>query len=61
MKSAQNICPKCGATTSQKELSPLTPVAFQTSAENLEQDRDYDHRGIQMPRRTRVGGIIVPQ
>lgn len=26
-----------------------------------EEAREYDHRGILMPRRTRVGGIITPQ
>jgi hypothetical protein len=25
------------------------------------EDREYDHRGVLMPRRTRMGGIIMPQ
>lgn len=24
-------------------------------------DRETDHRGVLMPRRTRIGGIIMPQ
>jgi hypothetical protein len=26
-----------------------------------EADREIDHRGVVLPRRTRIGGIIVPQ
>ncbi len=39
------------------------PIAsgIEASESPAEEIREYDHRGIQLPRRTRVGGIIIPQ
>jgi hypothetical protein len=31
------------------------------SAKKTEEEREIDHRGVVMPRRTRIGGIIMPQ
>jgi hypothetical protein len=50
-------CPHCGANV-PSDAQPLPrPFAKPASAE----DREYDHRGILLPRRARVGGIIIPQ
>jgi hypothetical protein len=35
--------------------------AIPAAALEKEDDREYDHRGVLMPRRTRIGGIIMPQ
>jgi hypothetical protein len=43
------ICPHCGA--------PMPPHANPLPSD----DREYDHRGVLLPRRTRVGGIVIPQ
>jgi len=32
-----------------------------SDAHKKEEDRETDHRGVVMPRRTRIGGIIMPQ
>lgn len=32
-----------------------------SAARKIEDDREYDHRGVLMPRRSRIGGIIMPQ
>jgi hypothetical protein len=32
-----------------------------SSSQKKEEDRETDHRGVVMPRRTRIGGIIMPQ
>ncbi len=37
--------------------SPVAP----SPVPNKDDDREYDHRGMAMPRRTRIGGIIMPQ
>lgn len=39
------------------QKDPVAPPATQKK----EDDREYDHRGVLMPRRTRIGGIIMPQ
>lgn len=45
-------CPACGgALTERPELEPEKPKA----------KPDVDHRGIVLPRRHAVGGIITPQ
>ena len=41
----------------EKQPSPTKPAA----AKKIEEDREVDHRGVVMPRRTRIGGIIMPQ
>jgi len=37
-----------------------SPVAPSPVPKN-EDEREIDHRGVVMPRRTRIGGIIMPQ
>jgi hypothetical protein len=32
-----------------------------SNSQKQEQGRETDHRGVVMPRRTRIGGIIMPQ
>jgi hypothetical protein len=41
----------------KKQPSATKPSA----AKKNEEDREIDHRGVVMPRRTRIGGIIMPQ
>jgi len=50
-------CPTCGAPMGNQEPSATKPSA----AKKNEEDREIDHRGVVMPRRTRIGGIIMPQ
>lgn len=45
------LCPHCGKSLEQQQEK--TPAQ--------EESREYDHRGVLMPRRTRIGGIIIPQ
>jgi hypothetical protein len=46
-------CPACGgALTERPELAPAGPKAAKA---------EVDHRGIVLPRRHAVGGIITPQ
>ena len=52
-------CPVCG-----NPLQPGLPpkdVAPASSLSAPQEQRERDHRGILLPRRTRVGGIIMPQ
>jgi hypothetical protein len=44
------ICPHCGHPANEK--FPTHPPA---------EAREYDYRGVLMPQRTRIGGIIIPQ
>jgi len=37
------------------------PCPTEPSAAQNTEDREIDHRGVVMPRRTRIGGIIMPQ
>jgi hypothetical protein len=37
------------------------PSPSEPSAASKNEDREIDHRGVVMPRRTRIGGIIMPQ
>jgi hypothetical protein len=50
-------CPTCGAPTGKQEPNAVAPSPVQKK----EDDREYDHRGVVMPRRARIGGIIIPQ
>ncbi|MGO8719459.1 MAG: hypothetical protein ACLQMO_09605 [Acidobacteriaceae bacterium] len=43
---------------SMERNQPKTPPS---PVPKEEDDREYDHRGVAMPRRTRIGGIIMPQ
>ncbi|MGH9617839.1 MAG: hypothetical protein ACRD28_13960 [Acidobacteriaceae bacterium] len=35
--------------------------AASSTSRKKEDDREYDRRGVLMPRRSRIGGIIMPQ
>ncbi|MHB8302179.1 MAG: hypothetical protein ACYDC6_04970 [Acidobacteriaceae bacterium] len=35
--------------------------ATEAAVDDRQDDREYDHRGVALPRRTRLGGIITPQ
>ncbi len=47
------LCPECG--------QPIPDDKSKTKPVQDVETPEYDHRGIAMPRRTRVGGIIIPQ
>ncbi len=48
------ICPHCGQSQHEDQARKI-------SANAKEEPREYDHRGVLMPKRTRIGGIIIPQ
>lgn len=53
-----HLCPHCGKQIpAVQEADP--PQRDDAKAANA--DREYDHRGILLPQRTRMGGIIIPQ
>jgi hypothetical protein len=56
MTQPDSHCPTCGAPIGKQQPSPTEP-----SAAKKNEDREIDHRGVVMPRRTRIGGIIMPQ
>ncbi|MGA9424412.1 MAG: hypothetical protein WBV33_04985 [Terracidiphilus sp.] len=47
-------CPACGAALTEREFSPALANASVPAPE-------VDHRGILLPRRHALGGIITPQ
>ena len=49
--------PHMGRADRKEQPSPTKRAA----AKKIEEDREIDHRGVVMPRRTRIGGIIMPQ
>jgi hypothetical protein len=53
-------CPHCGKPLKDTE-DRGRKSAEPTPETTMEQPRETDHRGIALPRRTRVGGIIMPQ
>jgi hypothetical protein len=57
MKQPDSQCPTCGA---PMESPPPSSTKYPEVKKN-EEDREIDHRGVVMPRRTRIGGIIMPQ
>jgi len=57
MTQPNSRCPTCGAPMEKQQPRPMEPSA----TKNKEEDREIDHRGVVMPRRTRIGGIIMPQ
>ncbi|MFZ0517951.1 MAG: hypothetical protein WBF45_09360 [Acidobacteriaceae bacterium] len=57
MTQPDSRCPTCGAPLGKQQPSPTEPSA----AKQQEEAREIDHRGVVMPRRTRIGGIIMPQ
>ncbi len=58
MTPADTFCPQCGASMESREQK--NPGESSPSPEK-QADRETDHRGVLMPRRTRIGGIIMPQ
>jgi hypothetical protein len=57
MTQPDSQCPTCGAPMGKQPSNPTEPFA----AKQQEEARETDHRGVVMPRRTRIGGIIMPQ
>ncbi|MGC1871607.1 MAG: hypothetical protein WA700_11670 [Acidobacteriaceae bacterium] len=57
MTQSDSRCPTCGAPMEKQQSSPAEPSA----EKKMEEAREMDHRGVVMPRRTRIGGIIMPQ
>jgi hypothetical protein len=57
MTKSDSRCPTCGAPMGTQQKNPTEPPV----AKEQEEDREVDHRGVIMPRRTRIGGIIMPQ
>ena len=57
MTQPDSHCPTWRAPLGKQQPSPTKPAA----AKKIEEDREVDHRGVVMPRRTRIGGIIMPQ
>ena len=47
-------CPSCGAALIEREVSAALAITNRPDAE-------VDHRGILLPRRHALGGIITPQ
>jgi hypothetical protein len=45
------------AVEGNEKKGPVPPAPISEKPD----DREYDHRGVLMPRRTRIGGIIMPQ
>ena len=60
MNHSANTCPHCGKPIRDRKPETEEPTA-ENSAAGKDEAREYDHRGIAMPRRTRMGGIITPQ
>ena len=55
------VCPHCGKPIRGKERNNLDSPNNPAGETDKTPGREYDHRGIAMPRRTRMGGIIIPQ
>ncbi len=56
-----DVCPHCGKPIQSEERKNPELSTNPDRATEKTPDREYDHRGIPMPRRTRMGGIITPQ
>lgn len=55
------LCPHCGQAISMPEPN-ASDVPNNRPGKTAETSaREYDHRGVALPRRTRMGGIITPQ
>ncbi|HWF66301.1 MAG TPA: hypothetical protein VN670_03295 [Acidobacteriaceae bacterium] len=61
MTTEVNVCPHCGKPVSGPETGASSSPATPSAAAEIKEEREYDHRGILLPRRTRMGGIIVPR
>jgi hypothetical protein len=57
VKEPNSRCPTCNAPLKKQQTDSPEPGNPETNDEVPE----IDHRGIVMPRRTRMGGIIMPQ
>lgn len=57
MSQPVNNCPHCGQPIADRKAAPQDTENSSTP----NPDREIDHRGVLLPRRTRMGGIIVPQ
>ncbi len=63
--------PACGApANADRQKGPVAPADVHKKDDHRETGAhderssvgwEYDHRGVRMPRRTRIGGIIIPQ
>ena len=53
-EASPEICPRCGQPVPQKSTE-------QSPAREQDVAPETDHRGVALPRRTRLGGIIIPQ
>lgn len=60
---SEDICPNCHQLLIDGKPAVPTASTERTSEREKQpaDDREYDHRGIALPRRTRMGGIITPQ
>jgi hypothetical protein len=58
-------CPHCGQPiedpSPDKVAAAEEPLAAEKSRTASPQGAEFDHRGVRLPARTRVGGIIIPQ
>ncbi|AXC10523.1 hypothetical protein ACPOL_1175 [Acidisarcina polymorpha] len=60
------LCSRCGEAI-QPEIArgslcdACRSLADEQSSAPMKSLPEYDHRGVRMPARTRVGGIIIPQ
>ncbi len=55
------VCPTCGQPIPESVGKDSAVITVEPSEAGTEEHREYDHRGILLPRQTRVGGIIIPQ
>ncbi|MGC1783266.1 MAG: hypothetical protein WA708_12155 [Acidobacteriaceae bacterium] len=56
-----HICPQCGQPLIENERQSTPAPPPRDPAEAQQDVQEHDHRGIVMPLRTRMGGIITPQ
>jgi hypothetical protein len=61
----QSQCDRCDATTDSDRGEALCEACLDSESPTKKPDSakapEFDHRGIRMPARSRVGGIIIPQ
>ncbi len=71
MTKQDSRCPACGApANADRQKGPVAPADVHEKDDDRETGApderspvgwEYDHRGVRMPRRARIGGIIIPQ
>jgi len=54
-------CERCGAAVEPAALCAACREAESREKAAAAMEPEFDHRGIRLPARTRVGGIIIPQ